>query len=214
MDASSLSNITQAEFENHVEQAILSLPVDPADSTMRIPTGPIKTPGTSTPEPAHSTSADLIKATDVESPASLLQPGLSFPDATKAFFQRSTDSVERVVSKPLDAIGRIFDQFENENIPLTPPVRSNSNSSSLRHSRRSQKSYPGTQPRSDSFNFNQQDPRNNQPNGRAVDPYAGLYVSDSMSADQVSTEIERHHEERRLAALEVSSRSEKHCISS
>lgn len=202
MDASSLSNITQAEFENHVEQAILSLPMDPADSTMRIPTGPIRTTGTSTPEPAHSTSADLIKATDVESPASLLQPGLSFPDATKAFLQRSTDSVERIVSKPLDAIGRIFDQFENENIPLPPPVRSNSNSSSLRHSRRNPKSYPGTQPRSDSLSY-QQDPRNNQSDGRAVDPYAGLYVSDSMSADQVSTEIERHHEEQRLAALEV-----------
>ena len=107
MDSSSLSNITQAEFETNVELAILALPVDPGDSSLRLPATPTKG-SFPTSRPPTPTSSPL----DAESPSLIQQPNLSFPNATKAFFIRGTDSVERIVSKPLGAIGRIFDQLE------------------------------------------------------------------------------------------------------
>lgn len=195
MDASSLSNITQSEFEDNVETAILSLPIDPSDnSTMRIPTYPLPLTINTVSEPAHSTMGDLASATDVESPHGLGQPNFSFPDATKAFFTRSSDSVERIVSKPLGAISRIFDQYDQEihlpsvfsldhtNVEPSSPTRSKRSQS--RSSIRSAHSVTAS--------------------SKSRDPHAGLYLSDDLSGIQVAEEIDRQHEEQRMAAIEVS----------
>lgn len=197
MDASSLSNITQSEFEDNVEAAILSLPIDPSDnSTMRIPTYPLPLSINTVLEPAHSTTADLATAIDVESPHGLGQANLSFPDATKAFFMKSSDSVERIVSKPLEAIGRIFDQFDQE-IHL-PSVLS------LDHANTAEPSSPTRVKRSQSRSSVRSAHSLTGSTKSKKDPHAGLYLSDELTSAQVTEEIDRQHEEQRMAAIEVS----------
>lgn len=193
MDASSLSNITQAEFEDNVERAILSLPMDPADSTMRIPTGPISR-STTPAELAHSTTADLTSATDVESPHDLGQSNLSFPDATKAFFMRSTDSVEKIVSKPLEAIGRIFETFDQEIASVTSSHLPSS--ISLDH--------PSTNPYSPAPRLRRSQSRTSTRSNHSISPSikSNQHEAPEMILEEVS-EIDRQHEEQRMASIEV-----------
>ena len=107
MDASSLSHMTQAEFEEKVAAAIALFPRDPDDPTHRLPPSP--STGFS-PVPPSPIVTDLGPALDdSESPSLIQRPELSFPNATKAIYR----STERLVSKPLGAIGRIFDQLES-----------------------------------------------------------------------------------------------------
>ena len=102
MDASSLSSITQEEFEANVEQAIQELPPSPTSQLAR-------------PLPAGR-SADTSPFSPVasgEEPAKPLAISAAFPalDNTKRFFQRTGNLATEAVSKPLNAIGKILDDM-------------------------------------------------------------------------------------------------------
>ncbi|SCV74335.1 BQ2448_6767 [Microbotryum intermedium] len=139
MDASSLSNMTQAEFERNIEQAVLSFPTDrdelpiaqrrdasgPSPSTPSPiprsrevsasqqprspipPPKPIRLPLAQTDEPTHHPNIDVESASVIPGPS----PNNALA-STRNFLVRSSGSVERIVSKPLGAIGRILDQLE------------------------------------------------------------------------------------------------------
>ncbi|EIM86798.1 uncharacterized protein STEHIDRAFT_121647 [Stereum hirsutum FP-91666 SS1] len=119
MDHTSLSNITQEEFESNVEAAIQSLPSSRPDSP------PLSAPLPSTNSgmftPTHSTSFSTSSASSRpranpipvptapyshagEEPATPLS--LPFGDDAKRLLQRTGDTI----SKPLNAIGRIFSE--------------------------------------------------------------------------------------------------------
>jgi hypothetical protein len=104
MDASSLSNITQEEFERNVERAIQDLP--PSPSTER-----------SRPLPASMSPFD---STPGEEPArALVFPSL---DNTRRFFQRTANIAQESVSKPLNALGKMFEGVsEDEEAPGSAP---------------------------------------------------------------------------------------------
>jgi hypothetical protein len=93
MDASSLSNISQEEFEANVESAIQDLPPSPSSSKRR--------------HIGDTEMSPFAPSTPGEEPA---RP-LSFPalDSTRRIFQRAGSTVTEAVSKPLNAISKIFD---------------------------------------------------------------------------------------------------------
>ncbi|ORY35512.1 hypothetical protein BCR39DRAFT_563092 [Naematelia encephala] len=97
MDASSLSNISREEFERNVEDAIQELPPSPSATVSR---------------PIASEMSPFSATTEGDEPA---RP-LSFPslDNTRRFFQRTGTQVSDVVSRPLGAIGKIFDGIQKE----------------------------------------------------------------------------------------------------
>jgi hypothetical protein len=101
MDASSLSNITQEEFELNVERAIQDLPPSPSTVTSR-PLGP-------------SEMSPFAAATPGEEPArplSLSTSSFQALDNTRRFFQRTGNLAHEAVSKPLNAIGKILDTIQ------------------------------------------------------------------------------------------------------
>jgi hypothetical protein len=99
MDASSLSDITQEEFESNVEAAIQELPPSPSSSrrvlARELEISPFA-PSTAGEEPARP---------------------LTFPvlDNTRKFFQRTGSQVTEAVSKPIHAISKILDSVQGEN---------------------------------------------------------------------------------------------------
>jgi hypothetical protein len=101
MDASSLSNITQEEFELNVERAIQDLPPSPSTVTSH-PLGP-------------SEMSPFAAATPGEEPArplSLSTSSFQALDNTRRFFQRTGNLAHEAVSKPLNAIGKILDNIQ------------------------------------------------------------------------------------------------------
>lgn len=229
MDASSLSSLTQAEFEQNVASAILALPVDPNDATLRRDAAAASASSVNTSPPLNRSRASPppplsqapTEGVDTESPALLQQPGLSFPDATKAFLLRSTDSVERIVSKPLGAIGRIFDEIEKiatpgdgpppsqpsprsphgqQPLPPLPPPGAGA-PLSANPKRRSYATYQGGAARS------QPPPPPSQAGPGGQDPR--LYAPEGSTNEEVIRVLEEKEEkaeQQRLAAIEVSSR--------
>lgn len=96
MDASSLSNITQEEFETNVERAIQDLPPSPsAQRTHPLP---------ASMSPFDSTPGE-------EAARALVFPTL---DNTRRFFQRTGNIAQEAVSKPLNAIGKILEGIQRE----------------------------------------------------------------------------------------------------
>ena len=96
MDASSLSNITREEFEKNVEDAIQDLPPSPSSA------------------PAHTlppSMSPFAPSTPGEEPARqlALQSSVAALDNTRKFFQRTSSQMSDAVSRPLSAIGKIFD---------------------------------------------------------------------------------------------------------
>ncbi|KIJ55288.1 hypothetical protein M422DRAFT_23899 [Sphaerobolus stellatus SS14] len=125
MDHSSLSNITQEEFEKNVELAVESLPEErtpspplTANLTLLTPRTP-KTP--STPLPTRP-GASPLAGEEAAEPLSLPMPAppreggpsgstqITLAADTRRFLQRTSDSI----SKPLTAIGRIFSEVLDE----------------------------------------------------------------------------------------------------
>ena len=102
MDASSLSNINQEEFEKNVETAIQDLPPSPSTQMSR-------------PRPRPEMSP-FAPSTPGEEPARPLSLTTSFPalDNTRRFILRTGSSVQEVVSKPLNAIGKILENIQQE----------------------------------------------------------------------------------------------------
>ena len=102
MDASSLSNITQEQFESNVESAIQDLPPSPSSRLRRTL--------------APSEMSPFAPSTPGEEAARPLSLSTSFTalDNTKKFFQRTGSTVSEAVSKPLNAITKIFDGMQQE----------------------------------------------------------------------------------------------------
>jgi hypothetical protein len=96
MDASSLSNITQDEFEKNVENAIQDLPPSPSAERSRLP-------------PASMSPFD-------STPGEEAARALTFPtlDNTRRFLQRTSNIAQEAVSKPLSAIGKILEGIQRE----------------------------------------------------------------------------------------------------
>lgn len=102
MDHTSLSNITQEEFENNVEEAIRALPPSPVVTPATPSTGedfgpePPKTPSAA-PAPGEESASALQMPT----PASVAED-------TRKFLQRTGTLAQQTISKPLNAIGKIL----------------------------------------------------------------------------------------------------------
>ncbi|WWC90620.1 uncharacterized protein L201_005556 [Kwoniella dendrophila CBS 6074] len=101
MDASSLSNITQAEFEKNVEDAIQELPPSPTASTSR-----------ALPPADMSPFSAVTSGEEAARPLSLTTTTQAL-DGTKRFFQRTGDLAQEAVSKPLSAIGKILSTMQS-----------------------------------------------------------------------------------------------------
>lgn len=102
MDASSLSNITQEEFENNVEKAIQDLPPSPSSASRR-------------PFPPSEMSPFAATTPGEEAARPLTFPSL---DNTRKFIQRTgnlaQEAVIGTVSKPLTAISKILEGMQQE----------------------------------------------------------------------------------------------------
>ncbi|OCF38906.1 hypothetical protein I317_07320 [Kwoniella heveanensis CBS 569] len=107
MDASSLSNITQAEFEKNVEDAIQELPPSPSASTSR-----------ALPPADMSPFSAVASGEEAAKPLSLTTTVQAI-DGTKRFFQRTGNLAgnlaSEAVSKPLNAIGKILEGMQTAN---------------------------------------------------------------------------------------------------
>ncbi|WWD19140.1 hypothetical protein CI109_103598 [Kwoniella shandongensis] len=100
MDASSLSNITQAEFEQNVEVAIQQLPPSPSTVTAR-PLPPTEMSPFAATSPGEEAARPLTLTTSLRA-----------LDGTKQFFQRTGNLAQEAVSKPLNAIGKILEGMQ------------------------------------------------------------------------------------------------------
>ncbi|KAK0239117.1 hypothetical protein EDD85DRAFT_531355 [Armillaria nabsnona] len=111
MDHTSLSNITQEEFEKNVEEAILSLPND-ADSPA-IPHFTTEPPTLSRSDSTPSSHAGEESA----QPLSLPTPAQILSDDAKRLLQKTGDTI----SKPLNAISRILNEaIDSAASPFAP----------------------------------------------------------------------------------------------
>ncbi|KAK0467021.1 uncharacterized protein EV420DRAFT_660400 [Desarmillaria tabescens] len=112
MDHTSLSNITQEEFEKNVEEAIQSLPSD-GDSPA-IPHFTTEPP----PTPSRSNSSLSSHAGEESAqPLSLPTPAQTLSDDAKRLLQKTGDTI----SKPLNAISRILNEaIDSAASPFSP----------------------------------------------------------------------------------------------
>jgi Rab5 GDP/GTP exchange factor len=99
MDSSSLSNITQQEFEKNVEEAIQDLPPSPTSGKRIISSGEM---------------SPFAAATPGEEAARPLSLSTAAFDNTRRFFQKTGSFASEAVSKPLNAIGKILDGMQDE----------------------------------------------------------------------------------------------------
>ncbi|KAF5373276.1 hypothetical protein D9615_007395 [Tricholomella constricta] len=98
MDHTSLSNISQEEFERNVEDAIQALPQSVTSSPLLTQAPTARTPTQPTISPhAGEESAQ---------PLSISTPSQTISDDAKRLLQKTGDTI----SKPLNAIGRIFSE--------------------------------------------------------------------------------------------------------
>ena len=103
MDHTSLSKITQEEFERNVEEAIQNLPPSPMPTRSASSSDSPETE----PEPPKTPSAPPTVGEEAARPLQLPTPA-SIAEDTRKFFQRTSDLAQQTISKPLNAIGRIF----------------------------------------------------------------------------------------------------------
>ncbi|GAA5910721.1 hypothetical protein JCM6882_002061 [Rhodosporidiobolus microsporus] len=258
LDASSLSNITQSEFEHFVAAAVKKLaaeepppPVPPLDrrpsafdaaSQTSRPTSPTSAPARF-PSPSHDPTQPPLAASEAESAsASLVLPTgegastpTSFPESTKQFLLRGTDSVEKAMSKPLGALAKIFEQLEQTANEITgqpqhpgqyggqqipprgippaplppsptpslgfasggapPPPSSVAGQRPNAHKRRSylapaRPGLPPLPPSTGSLHLRS-----------PPSPDPAMYVAEDVGDEDVMREIDRQHEEQRMAAI-------------
>ncbi|KAJ7255474.1 hypothetical protein B0H12DRAFT_1016471 [Mycena haematopus] len=103
MDHTSLSNITQEEFESNVEDALRSLPPDSPvvpHITPLVPTIP------STPQHPVSAASSSHEGEESAKPLAISTPVQTLTDDARRIFQKTGDTI----SKPLNALGRIFNE--------------------------------------------------------------------------------------------------------
>ncbi|OXG78838.1 vacuolar protein sorting-associated protein 9 [Cryptococcus neoformans var. grubii Br795] len=125
MDASSLSNITQPEFESHVEAAIQELPPSPSSEKNGSGMLPLSAASFRTPAAAEKDQGrerrERERDSKLISPFAAATPGdeaarpLSMASAqaslegTRKWFARTGNLAQEAVSKPLNAIGKILE---------------------------------------------------------------------------------------------------------
>ncbi|KAK4689841.1 hypothetical protein P7C73_g262, partial [Tremellales sp. Uapishka_1] len=97
---SNVDNITREEFERNVEAAIQELPTSPSAASPR--------------RALPSDMSPFAAETSGEEPARPLSLSTSFPalDNTRRFFQRTGNTVQEAVSKPINAIGKILENMQ------------------------------------------------------------------------------------------------------
>ena len=102
MDHTSLSNITQEEFEANVEAAIQNLPPSPVVTPATPSAGPDFLPEPpKTPSAAPAPGEESASALQMPTPASVAED-------TRKFLQRTGTLAQQTISKPLNAIGKIL----------------------------------------------------------------------------------------------------------
>ena len=107
MDSTSLSNITQAEFEDSVSAAVADLPPSPTSARRSLAHGHGHQ-GTSDNSPSP-----FAPTTPGEEPARPLNILGGLDGSTKRFLQRTGE----VVSKPIGAIGKILEGMQGDETP-------------------------------------------------------------------------------------------------
>lgn len=125
MDASSLSNITQPEFESHVETAIQELPPSPSSekngsgmqqlsaASFRTPPAAEKDQGRERRERERDSKlispfAAVTPGDEAARPLSMASAQASL-EGTRKWFARTGNLAQEAVSKPLNAIGKILE---------------------------------------------------------------------------------------------------------
>lgn len=131
MDASALSNITQADFESNVEAAIQALPPSPSSSsggddgrtgTSFGALGGFRTPGRDegrererdsklmslSPFAATTPGEEAARLLSMASAAQATGAGAAL-EGTRKWFARTGNLAQEAVSKPLNAIGKIWE---------------------------------------------------------------------------------------------------------
>jgi Rab5 GDP/GTP exchange factor len=102
MDHTSLSSITQEEFEANVETAIQNLPPSPIVTPATPSAGPDFLPEPpKTPSAAPAPGEESASALQMPTPASVAED-------TRKFLQRTGTLAQQTISKPLNAIGKIL----------------------------------------------------------------------------------------------------------
>ncbi|KAG9126433.1 hypothetical protein FRC07_003461 [Ceratobasidium sp. 392] len=115
MDHTSLSNITQQEFETNVERAIVALPPSP-DPSSPIGAAPIVSSRSTGSDLSQFASASSSSSAGEESARTLQLPQVAaIAEDTRKFLERTGESL----SKPLNAIGRIFGEILDDE-PSSP----------------------------------------------------------------------------------------------
>ncbi|KAJ7504270.1 hypothetical protein B0H11DRAFT_1981447 [Mycena galericulata] len=103
MDHTSLSNITQEEFEKNVEAAIQSLPSEP-DSPAISHAIPASAPAT--PQRPISASSSSHEGEESAQPLAISTPTQTISEDARRLLQKTGDTI----SKPLNALSRIFNE--------------------------------------------------------------------------------------------------------
>ncbi|CAE6458923.1 unnamed protein product [Rhizoctonia solani] len=115
MDHTSLSNITQGDFEKNVEQAIQALPPSPDPSSPAI-TPAVVSSRSMASDLSQLSSASGSSSIGEESARTLQLPQVAaIAEDTRKFLERTGESL----SKPLNAIGRIFSEVLDDE-PRSP----------------------------------------------------------------------------------------------
>ncbi|KAG9101641.1 hypothetical protein FRC06_002764 [Ceratobasidium sp. 370] len=141
MDHTSLSNITKQEFETNVERAIIALPPSPDPSP---PAGaiPIVSSRSTGSDLSQFASASNSSSAGEESARTLQLPQVAaIAEDTRKFLERTGESL----SKPLNAIGRIFGEILDDE-PQSPSRGYPGASSQSYRIRNSQPGTPREQP--------------------------------------------------------------------
>ncbi|ORX38426.1 hypothetical protein BD324DRAFT_649795 [Kockovaella imperatae] len=175
MDASSLSNITQEEFEANVENAIQDFVPSPTSERARRPTPSEMSPF------APSTPGE-------EAARPLALPSV---DNARRFFQRTGSQVQEAVSRPLNAIGKIFDPTQQED-DGEGPYASSSNNTLQTPRRDARERRPGT-PDSPWARFAAMGLTDSQPASGADTPTRDVPIPD-FSSDQLQSTLDMSQE--------------------
>ncbi|KAJ7781986.1 hypothetical protein DFH07DRAFT_901007 [Mycena maculata] len=105
MDHTSLSNITQEEFEQNVEAAIQSLPSEPDSPAIpHFTPAPASVP--STPQRPISASSSSHEGDESAQPLAISTPTQTISEDARRLLQKTGDTI----SKPLNALSRIFNE--------------------------------------------------------------------------------------------------------
>ncbi|GAA5980249.1 hypothetical protein JCM5350_000886 [Sporobolomyces pararoseus] len=193
LDASALSNIDQSEFETNVANAVKLLASEEPP-----PPPPPRSQPINNPPPLPSNPSNNH---DENSSASLITPQVQSQqtgeqedpnsDRRKNLLLRSSDSVERAMSKPIGALAKIFEQIENLTI-------TNNNNNEFTGQAQAQGQGFTPDPHHHHRRRSQLSPQSS-PSSPLPDP--NLYAPSSVSDLKISQQIERQERERHEAKM-------------